>query len=75
MPQDVAPLLGQRRGLIREGSRGGHGDLKDLRGFFTCGDTTKGGQPKRHASSILNVANPMTFGHAKERFDGIGTDR
>ncbi len=73
--EDLAPLLGKRGERRRELVLPGHTDLQDLFRFLASRHPAKRREAKGNAIGILRLPHPVTLGHAKERFNRIGTDR
>ncbi len=73
--QHHTALLGQRGALGGDGLLRSHADVKHLTGFFPGWNATEGGQAKRHATRILDLAHPVLLGQAEKRFDWIGANR
>ncbi len=72
--QHLPPLLGQGRQSLGELGLLGHPDLQDLVRFGAGGAATQSGQARRDPVRILELARPVLFGQAEQRFDGIRAD-
>lgn len=73
--EDLTPLLGKRGERRSALVLLGHTDLQDLFRFLASRHPAKRREAKGKAIGILSLTHPVTLGHAKERFDRIGTDR
>ena len=60
--QHLTALLGSRGKLRGDGLVLRHADLKHLLGFLSSGGATEGGQAKRHATRILDLAHAVLRG-------------
>jgi hypothetical protein len=73
--QDLTPLLGQRGEGGRDLVLSRHTEVHHLLGFLTRWRPAQRRQTHRNTSGIVGRTHAMAFGHPKEGFDGIGTDR
>jgi len=75
MWQHLTPLLGQGGDTTCDLLLSRHADLQHLPGFLPGWDATQGGQAKRNAIDILDLAHAVLLGQPEQRFDLIGADR